>query len=213
MPHYKRNQYSLSTTFRSWSQTLSSTSCVLAKPSTAKLCSPPYIKEFFSCEMGIESAFVNAPWSLVLQRERASKRANISNARAKAGPPASPPPQGDGEPENLPGTDVMAARGAFERSLGLELRSKEGKDGRCTCIWCNGCGQRSCAWCRGHGMRNELESQSWDEISKNIGRKMSGEAVEMPERIPVSRINAQDSNSDRPIALPAKRQTLKANQS
>jgi hypothetical protein len=86
----------------------------------------------------------------------------------------------------------MAARVAFERALQFDLDTSSGKNGHCTCIWCNGSGQRSCAWCGGRGIRNELESQSWDEISKNIGKKMNGEAIEMPERIPVRQRSEMD---------------------
>jgi hypothetical protein len=133
----------------------------------------------------MEAAFVLSAGVLARRNDGSSRRASSPSIRAQAGPPASPPPPGGSDSDNPAGSDVMAARVTFERALQLDLDASSGKNGRCTCIWCNGSGQRSCAWCGGHGTRNELESQSWDEISKNIGKKMNGEAVEMPERIPV----------------------------
>lgn len=71
--------------------------------------------------------------------------------------------------------------------LNVEMKTREGHDGKCACIWCDGTKQRRCSWCEGKGVRHEMVTKSWEELSRDIERIQSGELARMeePEKIPV----------------------------
>lgn len=84
---------------------------------------------------------------------------------------------------------LSSQRAALEKAFGSELKTSEGRNGQCDCIWCNGTKERRCSWCNGSGVRYELINKSWEEIKDDIARmKNSSEPQPLPEpkKIPVT---------------------------
>lgn len=76
--------------------------------------------------------------------------------------------------------DIAKMRQQFEKSLKVDLKAKKGKDGKCTCIWCDGTAKRKCTWCKGKGYREEIVHNSWEQLALDI-QKMEEEGTPMEE--------------------------------
>lgn len=109
---------------------------------------------------------------------------NTCPVRATAGATGPPPEERKEDDEGL-----SKQRAALEKAFGSELKTSEGRNGQCDCIWCNGTKERRCSWCNGSGVRYELVNKSWEEIKDDIARlRNSNDPQPLPEpkKIPVT---------------------------
>ena len=115
-------------------------------------------------------------------------KSGIYSKRACCGIRASTatPPSGEDHENDKNKEEMDSTKASLEKSLLLELKSKNEGNGQCDCIWCDGTKQRMCKWCDGKGVRYEYVHKSWDELAVDIEKMQNGaEPMKAPEKVAV----------------------------